>query len=220
MAKIVIAKKVLEANDNIAARIRDRFREGGISAIDIMGSPGSGKTSVIERTIERLKDEIGIAVIGGDLATSLDADRLAKYDIPVVQINTGTCHLTAYMIEQGLEELDLDGVGLLIIENVGNLICPAGFDLGQDRKVLISSVPEGDDKPLKHPLMMRICQAILINKMDLINFVDFDTDKFKRDALNINPEVQFFEVSARIGEGIEDWTNWLRKQMSKDEIKS
>jgi len=183
--------------------------------INIMSGPGAGKTSLIEKTIRDMKDDINIAVIEGDIETTYDADRIAAAGAQVVQINTGgACHLDANMISQSLDQLELDSVDLLIIENVGNLVCPAGFKLGEDCNITLLSVTEGDDKPFKYPMMFNVSQSLLINKIDLLPYIDCNIEKIKNGALRINPELEIFEVSCKTGEGLGNWYNWIRKKMT------
>lgn len=209
-------KKVLKANDRIAAENREFFAGNGILAINMMSSPGAGKTTLIEKTIGSLKDELTIAVIEGDIQTTYDADRIAAVGAQVIQINTdGACHLDANMISQTLSQMDLDSADLLIIENVGNLVCPASFDLGTKHKIALLSVTEGDDKPLKYPLLFDISSALLINKIDLLPYVECDTEKIKDGALRINPDLRIFEVSCKTGEGLEDWFAWVKGEVAE-----
>ncbi len=209
-------KNVLKANDVIAAGNRDFFANNNILAINMMSSPGAGKTTLIENTIRSLKDELTIAVIEGDIQTTYDADRISAVGAQVVQINTeGACHLDANMISQTLGQMDLDSVDSLIIENVGNLVCPASFDLGTDYKIALLSVTEGDDKPLKYPLMFDISSVLLINKIDLLPYVECDTGKIRDGALRINSDLEIFEVSCKTGEGMEGWLGWLKGKVQE-----
>ena len=210
MATISVVKQVLDANDRIAQGNRAIFDEKGIYVINLMSSPGAGKTTLVERTIEGLKDRYSIAVIEGDIQDTHDAERVARYNIPVVQINTGGgCHIDANMVREALPGLTLDGVDLLINENVGNLVCPAEFKIGENDKVMILSTPEGADKPSKYPLMFHESSVLLINKMDLMPHVSFDLAKARADAVKCNPDLQIFEVSCRTGEGLEAWLSWV-----------
>ena len=204
-------QNVLKANDSIAAENRSYFADKGVLAINIMSSPGAGKTTLIENTIEALKDEFTIAVIEGDIQTTYDAERISATGAQTVQINTGgACHLDANMISHSLSQLDLNTVDLLIIENVGNLVCPAEFDLGENYKAAILSVSEGDDKPLKYPLIFNISDALLINKTDLLPYVDCDVGRIKETSLRINPDLEIFEISCKTGHGLDGWYDWLR----------
>ena len=214
--KIPLVENVLKANDKIAAENRIFLADKGVLTINMMSSPGAGKTTLIENTIRSLKDEITIAVIEGDIQTTYDAERISATGAQVVQINTGgACHLDANMISNALSQLDLNSVDLLIIENVGNLVCPASFDLGANYKVMLLSVSEGDDKPLKYPLMFNISSALLVNKIDLLPYVDCDTGKIKDGALRINPDLEIFEISCKTGVGLEDWLAWLKAKLEE-----
>jgi hydrogenase nickel incorporation protein HypB len=201
----------LEKNDELAGRNRELLSRHGIFALNMVSSPGAGKTSILERTLEILKDDIAIAVIEGDVQTDYDAQRVARYDVPVAQIVThGGCHLEARLVRDALSEMDLTKVELLIIENVGNLVCPANYDLGEAEKVVILSTTEGDDKPKKYPSMFRTASVLIINKMDLIPYVDCDPAVIKANALQINPNLTIFETSCTSKTGITEWCNWLK----------
>jgi len=216
LTKIKVFTNILQANDNIAQKNREIFDKNKVYTINLMSSPGSGKTSLLERTIDLIKNELRIAVIEGDLQTTNDAERIEKYGIPVVQINTeGACHLDANMVNSVLESFNFKAIDLLVIENVGNLVCPASFDLGEDDKVVMVSTPEGDDKAIKYPVMFYRAGVLLINKIDLLPYTNFDRSKIKKDALNINPEIKIWEISCRTGEGLEAWVDWLREQVEK-----
>lgn len=211
--EIKLVKDILAANNVIAAQNRRLFSQHGIYAINLMGGPGAGKTTLLERTIERLKGKRRLAVIEGDIATARDAERIAAHGIPVVQINTGgECHLDGNMVRGGLEQVDLAAIDLLVVENVGNLVCPAEFNVGEDTKVMISSVTEGDDKPLKYPLMYQVSTVLLLNKIDLLPYVSFDTERFCADARKINPRVEIIPLSCTTGEGLNRWINWLEER--------
>jgi hydrogenase nickel incorporation protein HypB len=180
-----------------------------------MASPGAGKTSLIARTVEALCDEFNIGAVDGDIATTLDADRIAELGIPAVQVNTGgTCHLDAVMLQQALARLPLEELELLIVENVGNLVCPASFDLGVHRNILIASVPEGDDKPYKYPVMYRGVDVVLLNKIDVLDAFDFDMDYFRRGVEALNPGLTFLPLSCKTGESVETWLTWLREEIA------
>ena len=208
--RIPIVEKILSANDRLAVGNRARFDEAGVFAINIMASPGAGKTSLIERTVLALKDKIRIGMINGDIATSFDADRAAAAGAEAVQINTGgDCHLDAVMLQSALNQLDLSHLDLIIVENVGNLVCPAEFQLGTHKSVLVASIPEGDDKPYKYPGMYRGVDAVVINKMDLLPYVSFRVDFFKAGIEVLNQGVTQFELSCRTGEGLQAWLDWL-----------
>jgi hydrogenase nickel incorporation protein HypB len=210
--QISVMEDIMAANDRIAQENRRIFDRHGVFVVNLMSSPGAGKTTLLERTLAALKDEFAIAVIEGDIRGQLDAERIGRYGVPVLQINTGgACHLDANMIGNALDRLDLDGRELLIIENVGNLVCPAEFRVGEDRKVMILSVPEGDDKPYKYPLMFKESQAVIINKIDLLGMVDFDVERVEQGALALNPEVEILHLSCKTGEGLEAWFDWLRE---------
>jgi len=213
--KVKVATKILEANDRIALENRRLFDKAGLFVINLMSAPGAGKTSILEKT---LLQEIGlrIGVIEGDIAGSDDAERIEKLAAPVVQINTGgACHLDANMIYEVLNDLPLDELDLLFIENVGNLVCPAEFKVGEDIKVMLLSIAEGHDKPLKYPLMFQESSALILNKMDLAPYLDVDIDKIKRDSLSLNPNLKIFEVSCKTGEGIPEWIEWIKNKKIK-----
>jgi hydrogenase nickel incorporation protein HypB len=214
--EIKVVKDILGANEQIAQKNRQLFDGNQVFVVNVMSSPGAGKTSLILQTIKRLKGKTRVGVIEGDVSSSLDAEAIGKEDVPVVQINTGgECHLDASMTSTALGSLPLKDITLLLIENVGNLICPAEFALGEHRKVLISSIPEGDDKPFKYPLMFHLADAVLINKIDLLPYLKFDIDAFSQAVKGINQKVEIFPISCTTGEGIEQWVSWLLSQMSK-----
>lgn len=210
--KVSVVEKVHSANDQIAAEIKDQLNNAGVFGLNIMASPGAGKTSLIERTLFDLKAHFNIAAIDGDIATSIDAERATEAGATAVQINTGgQCHIDANMLQNALNKLDLGSFDLLLVENVGNLICPASFQLGTDKNVLIASIPEGDDKPYKYPTMYQDVDALIINKVDLLPYVDFDMDYFKKGVQILNPDLVTFPLSCQTGEGIQDWIEWLDK---------
>ncbi len=213
--KVQIVEKILDANDQLANQILKKFNDAQVFAINMMASPGSGKTSVILQTIERLKGEMKIAVIEGDTAAvTIDADKITAMGMPAVQINTGgQCHLDAVLMEQGVNALDLSDIDLLIVENVGNLICPASFKIGTHSNVVVASVPEGDDKPYKYTNIYRGIDVLLLNKIDLLPYIDFRIDYFKEGLNALNQNLEFFEVSCKTGEGFEDWIDWLREKV-------
>ena len=216
LTKVKVFTNILKANENIAQKNRDIFDKNKVYTINLMSSPGSGKTSLLERTIDLVKNELRIAVLEGDLQTDNDAQRIEKYDIPVVQINTnGACHLDANMVDRALESFDFKEIDLFVIENVGNLVCPASFELGEHDKVVMVSTTEGDDKPIKYPVMFRKARALLINKIDLLPYTNFNMSKIKKDAMSINPEIRIFEISCRTGEGLGIWVDWLKEQVRK-----
>jgi hydrogenase nickel incorporation protein HypB len=210
MSIITVERKVLAKNDAIADEIRKNLTENGVFSINIVSSPGSGKTSLVEKTIEHFSGRMNISVIEGDVQTDLDAKRVAAYNVPVVQIITnGGCHLEANLVKDSMGSIDLVQTDLLIIENVGNLVCPAGYDLGEDMKVVVISVTEGDDKPLKYPKMFMNSKVLVINKTDLLPYVNCKIDVLKANALKINPDLKVFEISCTTGEGINDWCDFL-----------
>ncbi|MCS7071656.1 MAG: hydrogenase nickel incorporation protein HypB [Anaerolinea sp.] len=214
--QIPVVEQILSANDQLAALNWRKLDEAGVFAINVMSSPGAGKTSTIVATQERLKDRLRLGMINGDIATSFDADRAAEAGMPAVQINTGgDCHLDAVMLSSALDQIDLTGIDLLIVENVGNLICPSSFKLGTHLSVLIASVPEGDDKPYKYPTMYRGVDALIINKIDLLPYVRFDMSRFKAGVEMLNPGVITFSISCVTGEGLAEWTDWLYEQVSR-----
>lgn len=210
MSVITIERKILEKNDELARLNRELFARHGIFVLNMVSAPGSGKTSILERTLERIKDTIRVAVIGGDVQTDLDAHRVAKYNVPAVQIVTrGGCHLEANLVKDALQNLDLSTIDLLIIENVGNLVCPANYDLGEAVKVVVLSTTEGEDKPLKYPGMFRNASVLIINKIDLLPYVNTDIESLKRNAFQINPSLKVFETSCTTQAGIAQWCDWL-----------
>jgi hydrogenase nickel incorporation protein HypB len=211
MSIVTVERKILEKNDDVAAQNRQLFKNNKLFTINLLSSPGSGKTSLLEKTMEKLKDTVKIAVVEGDVQTDNDAKRIAKYNVPVVQIVTnGGCHLEAKLVQNALENFDLAIIDLLVIENVGNLVCPANYDLGEAKKIVMVSTTEGDDKPSKYPSMFRVSDLMIVNKIDLLPYVDFDVSKVREHALTINPDLTIFELSCKTGEGFEDWVNWLR----------
>lgn len=209
--KVKVVTRILEANDRIAAENRKRFTDAGVYVVNLMGAPGAGKTTLLERTIQALKPHMKIGVIEGDIVGTDDAERIGALDVPVVQINTGgACHLDANMINEVLDELPLSDLDLLIIENVGNLVCPAEFRVGEDIKMMVLSVAEGHDKPLKYPLMFRESSALVLNKIDLLPYMNTDMNKVRNDSTALNPKLKIFEVSCATGAGIDAWATWLR----------
>lgn len=211
---ITVERKVLAKNDAIANEIRNNLNENGVFAINIVSSPGSGKTSLVEKTIEHFSGRVNISVIEGDVQTDLDAQRVSAYNVPVVQIITnGGCHLEANLVKDSMSSLDLVQTDMLIIENVGNLVCPAGYDLGEDMKVVVISVTEGDDKPLKYPKMFMNSKALVINKTDLLPYVNCNIEVLKANALKINPDLKVFELSCTTSEGINAWCDFLESRI-------
>jgi hydrogenase nickel incorporation protein HypB len=214
--RIPVIEKILSANDRLAQENRRLLDESGVFAVNLMASPGAGKTSLIERTVQALREKVRLAVIDGDIATSLDADRAAAAGAQAVQINTGgDCHLDAVMLHAALPQIELEDTDLLIVENVGNLVCPASFQLGTHKSVLIASVPEGDDKPYKYPGMYRGVDALVLNKIDLLPYVPFDMEYFLRGVEILNPGIATFNLSCRTGEGLGAWLDWLLSQTAK-----
>jgi len=211
---ITVGEDILGANEEKARANRKRLDTHGVLTINIMSSPGAGKTSLILRTINQMKEKVKIAVIEGDVASSVDAEKVSEKGIPVVQINTrGGCHLDANMVAGALNNLPLEDTELLLIENVGNLICPNEFALGEHRRVMISSMPEGDDKPLKYPAMFADTDAVLLNKIDLKPHLDYDIDAFKKLVTGLNPDANIFPISCKTGEGMEAWFSWLESEV-------
>lgn len=215
--EIKTVENVLGANDRIARMNRDRFESHGCFVINLMSAPGSGKTTILERTAQRLRGRIEMGVIEGDVQGELDAQRLRNLGVPVAQINTdpqfgGECHLDARMVSSALPRFSLDGVRLLFIENVGNLVCPAEFWVGEDRKVMVLSVAEGEDKPLKYPLMFRVSDLLLLSKIDLLGATDFDLARCRANIARVNPQLPVIEMSAKSGQGFDQWTQWLAAQ--------
>ena len=216
MSVVTIERKVLEKNDQLAAENRDALTRLGIFTINLVSSPGAGKTTLLERTLDALDGRVRVSVVEGDVQTDIDAQRVARYGVPVVQIVTnGGCHLEARLVRDALEQIDLTATDLLVIENVGNLVCPANFDLGEDLKVVVLSVTEGDDKPLKYPAMFQRASVLVINKVDLVPYVDADVSAIRRHARLANPDLQIFETSCRTGEGIAEWAGWLAVQAER-----
>ena len=210
MSVITVERKVLEKNDEVAAELRRKFEAQDIHVLNLLSSPGSGKTTLLERTLEKLQNKIATAVIEGDVQTDNDAQRIAKYSIPVVQIVThGGCHLDALLVRDAVSQLDLTSARLLFIENVGNLVCPASYDLGEHQKIVIVSTTEGDDKPSKYPKMFHVADVCILNKIDLLPHLDFNVDRFYTNAKKVNPHLKFFELSAKTGNGINPWIDWL-----------
>lgn len=215
--RIEIVQDILNVNDQIAEETHNLLRSKHIFSINIMASPGAGKTSVILRTLQELSPALKCAVLEGDTApVTIDAEKVSGIGIPAIQINTGgDCHLNANLVRKGMQALDLDALDFILVENVGNLICPASWKLGTDMNVVIASIPEGDDKPYKYPNIYRGIQALVLNKIDLKPYVDFNLPYFKDGIAALNPDVQFFEVSAKTGEGIADWASWLKTKIKE-----
>ena len=211
---IEIKQSVFESNDRVADALRAELRERGLFLLNLMSSPGSGKTTTLVKTIAALKDELRIGVMEADIDSDVDAHTVEKAGAKAIQLHTGgMCHLTADMTKQGLDALGTEDVDLAILENVGNLVCPAEFDTGASRNAMILSVPEGHDKPLKYPLMFEVCDVMLINKIDVLPYFDFDLDKVREYALKRNPKLELIPISAKTGEGIDKWCDWLRREV-------
>ncbi len=218
--KISVVRNVLEANERIARENKRLFDQKNLLVINLMSGPGAGKTSLLERTISALKEKVRIGVIEGDIQTSKDAERIALLGVPVVQINTdGACHLDGNMIRETLPHLDLDSLELLIVENVGNLVCPAEFNVGEDYKVMLLSVTEGEDKPEKYPLMFMESKVLLINKIDLLPYLDVAVSKIKEAAKRVNPDLTIYEISCKTDEGLTDWYNWIFEKVREKRYK-
>lgn len=216
--RIKIVEKILDANDRLANSNRQKFNDAGVYAINLMASPGAGKTSFILKTIEGLTaDNIQLGVVEGDTApVTIDSDKINAAGMPAIQINTGgECHLDAVMLENAIDQMDLSPLDLVIVENVGNLICPAAFSLGTHSKVLVASIPEGDDKPYKYPNIYRGLDVLIINKTDLLPYIDFDMDYFRQGVEMLNPGLTTFAVSCKTGEGIDAWLEWLKARINK-----
>ena len=215
--EIKVVRRVLAANEAVAAENRALFAEKGIFVINLMSSPGSGKTTTLEKALSRIAPSIPTAVIVGDVCTTNDAKRLARAGVPVVQITTdefgGDCHLAAHVIKAALAQIDLDSIHFLVVENVGNLVCPAEFDIGEDLKGVVLSVTEGEDKPLKYPQMFRVCSFALVNKIDLLPHLDFDKDAAVANIRAVNPQMEIFEISARTEQGLDTWIRWLEDRV-------
>lgn len=213
--RMTVVENILSANDRLAEENRLRFDEAAVYGINLMASPGAGKTSLIVHTIKSLSDQLSLAVVDGDIATSIDADRAAAAGAEAVQINTGgECHLDAIMLQGALNQLELTCFDLLLVENVGNLVCPAAFQLGTHQNVLIASIPEGDDKPYKYPTMYKGVDALVINKIDLLPYIDFDMEYFQRGVEVLNPGLVTFPISCSTGEGLDAWLDWLKGQVA------
>lgn len=216
LLEVKLMKNILGANDEIAAQNRKLFAERGVVVMNLMGSPGSGKTTLLEQTLTRLADKIKIAVIEGDLFTAKDAERIERAGVDVIQINTaGGCHLDAPMIQKACASLDLPATDLLIVENVGNLVCPAEFDIGENFKAVVLSITEGDDKPLKYPLIFKESAATVLNKIDLLPFTNFDLQAAREDLTTLHPSIKIFETSCTNGAGLDAWTAWLLERTTR-----
>jgi hydrogenase nickel incorporation protein HypB len=213
--EITVVQKVLEANERIAKENSRLFEKMNVLVINLMSGPGAGKTTLLERTIEGLKGQYCFGVIEGDIQSTYDAERIASTGVPVVQINTGgACHLDGNMIREALGKLDIGTLDVLMVENVGNLVCPAEFDIGEQFKVMLLSTPEGDDKPLKYPLIFHESSLLLINKTDLLPYVECSVDKIRKESLKINPQLEIIEISCKTGDGLPSWFNWLKDKVN------
>jgi hydrogenase nickel incorporation protein HypB len=214
MSIVTIERKILKKNDEIANENREVLKKNNIYSLNLLSSPGSGKTTLLEKTLSNLNNFLNVAVVEGDVQTDNDAKRIEVFDVPVVQIVTnGGCHLEAKLVQNAFHSFDLEKIDLLIIENVGNLVCPANYDLGENKKVVLVSTTEGDDKPLKYPAMFRVSDILIINKIDLLGYVDFDIEAVKKNALSINPDLTIFELSCKTGQGLENWILWLKNEI-------
>ncbi|MGL5353109.1 MAG: hydrogenase nickel incorporation protein HypB [Clostridium sp.] len=216
MKSLLIKKNILEDNDKVANEIRGKLKEKNIFAINLLGSPGAGKTTILEKVIENLKNKYKMAVIEGDLYTSKDGERIEKHNVEVIQVNTGGgCHLDATMISRALENIKCDDLEFLVIENVGNLVCPASYDLSEDMKVVVMSVTEGNDKPLKYPSMFQRASLVILNKVDIINFTDFNKEEFYRDLNSLNKDIKVLEVSCRENSGLDELSKYFAEKIEK-----
>lgn len=214
--KVYVVEDILSANDEVARQNRRLLDKYGLSVVNLIGGPGAGKTTLLEKTITTLGSKLELGIIEGDIYTTRDAERLEKLGVEVIQINTaGACHLDAAMVGRVIRELNLEQLDALVVENVGNLVCPAEFDLGEDIKVAVLGVTEGSDKPAKYPLAFHEAKAVVLTKMDLLAYTDFDLEGVKREILEINPDIEIFTVSSRTGEGIQEWCQWLLSQVPK-----
>ena len=212
--EIKVVHQIMEWNEDCSDKIKKDLREKKVCLVNVMGSPGAGKTSVITSIIERLSDRFGIGVIEGDIAGKIDAEKIQSLGIPVVQLNTdGACHIEAMAIDNMLPDFDLDALDVIFVENIGNLVCPAEFNIGEDFRVALLSVPEGDDKAAKYPLMFSTTDALVINKYDMVDYFDFDTDRVVKDATDRNPSVKIFKVSNKTGDGLDEFLDWLGKRI-------
>ena len=215
--EIKVLKNVLDKNMNQAEQNRQALMQHKVKMVNFISSPGAGKTSLLEKTIPALQETMNVAVIEGDAFTSKDAERLKQFNIPIVQINTeGTCHLDSSSIESAFAELDLQELDLILTENVGNLICPTAFDLGEDFRIAVLSTTEGDDKPAKYPMLFRQARAVVLNKADLLPYINFDNETFKKDLHDLNPDLQVFETSSTLGTGVWNWVEWLKVALVKE----
>ena len=216
MSRVEVEKKVLNENQILAEQLRERYRQQGILCVNLISAPGSGKTLLLEKTLERMDQRTRVAVLTGDLQTENDAQRLAKLGFPVKQIVTGgTCHLDARMVEKHLADWNLENIELLIVENVGNLVCPSSYDLGEDAKIVLLSTTEGEDKPLKYPSIFFKSELMILTKIDLLPYVPFKSDVAKENARRVHPQMEILEVSSTTGEGLDAWMNWITARQRK-----
>lgn len=222
MEKVQVVRRVLDVNETMAAKNREVFAQKKVFVLNVMSSPGAGKTTLLQKTLTQLMPEITSAVIVGDICTTNDADRLATTGAEVVQVNTdefgGDCHLAAHVIENAAANFDLDKIDLLIVENIGNLVCPAEFDIGEDARAVVLSVTEGEDKPVKYPLMFRVCDVALLNKIDLLDYLDYDINLARQSIKQINPEMPIFETSSKTGAGMEPWIEWIKTRVAAKKL--
>lgn len=218
--KIPVIRKILEKNEERAAELREKFDKNNILVLNLISSPGAGKTTLLVRTLSALKNQFNLGVIEGDIQTTADAQRIAQTGVQTVQINTdGACHLDSNMIYAATQKMNLDGLDILFIENVGNLVCPAEFKVGEDFKIALLSIPEGDDKPEKYPLLFSEAKVLVINKIDLLPYLDFDLEKVKKVVQTLNPDIDIFMVSAKTGQGFDEWLNWLTNKVNSKKQK-
>jgi hydrogenase nickel incorporation protein HypB len=221
MSRVPLEKKVLNENQQIAEKLRGRFRENNVLCLNLISSPGAGKTSLLERTLDSMDRLTRVAVLTGDIQTENDADRLKRFGFPVRQITTGgTCHLDARMIEKGLDGWSLDNLDILFIENVGNLVCPSSYDLGEEAKIVVLSTAEGEDKPLKYPSIFFKSELMILNKIDLLPYVKFNLEEARQNARRVHPEMEIIEVSCTTGEGLEEWLTWLNRRWTAHGIRA
>jgi hydrogenase nickel incorporation protein HypB len=221
MHQVMTNTDILEANEQMADHNRGHFKEHGVYVVNLMSAPGAGKTSVLEETIRRLKNDYSLGVIEGDLMTTIDADRIRALGIPAYQITTGSvCHLDARMVHNALHSFNVDVLNMLFIENVGNLVCPAEFYLGEDLRVMVYSVVEGADKPKKYPIMFHESEAVLLNKIDLAPYSGVSLDELRRNVLEVSPETVIFPISCRTGEGVEAWVEWMKRRIASSGVKA
>ncbi len=212
--KIPVIRKILEKNEERATELRERFDKNNTLVLNLISSPGAGKTTLLVRTLSALKDQFKMGVIEGDIQTTADAERIAQTGVQTVQINTeGACHLDSNMIYAATQKMDLGGLDILFVENVGNLVCPAEFKVGEDFKIALLSIPEGDDKPEKYPLLFSEAKVLLLNKIDLLPYLDFDVEKVKRVVKTLNKDIEIFMVSAKTGQGFDEWLTWLKNRV-------